>query len=121
MALQGVLEIAEEGFDIKDCPDENKAFSSKFPTMKTFMVEVLEPTDVIDHDLGYQPIYLYCSYLTDKPLLVGLIGQNTLDFGAQIDVNENDIRSYTTSGFSADALVYVFIEELINSWQNDQF
>ena len=108
-----VLEISENGKNVFTCADHEKVFSSKLKTLKTYNTYVVESGDTVTHDLGYQPIYLYCSYMSDKPLLVGLVGQASIDLGAEIDVNENDIRSYTTSGFSADALVYLFIEQLV--------
>lgn len=108
-----VLEISENGKNVFTCEDYEKVFSSKLKTLKTYNTYLLEPGDSSSHNLNYQPIFMYCSYLTDKPLIVGLVGQRGLDFAAEVEVDENSVFSYTTSGFSALSLIYVFIEELI--------
>lgn len=115
MTATPVLEIAEVGFDVKTCADYQKAFSSKFPTMKTQGVYRVPSLDVAYHHLGYQPIFMYASYLTDDTSKVGLIGQISIEFGALIMVDDDEIRSYFDAPeiFAADALVYVFIEELL--------
>ena len=107
-----VITITPSNRNVFDCPDEELIFSSKFKTLKTYNTYEMEQSDVVNHYLGYQPIYLYCAY-EFAGSKIGLVGQNTIDNGAEIDVNDTDVRSYTTSGFSSDALVYVFIEELL--------
>ena len=107
-----ILKICPTDRNVFDCPDEELIFGSHLKTLKTYNTYEIEQSEVIDHDLGYQPIYLYCAYEFGGSV-IGLVGQNTVDNGAEIDVNDTDVRSYTTLGFSSNALVYIFIEELL--------
>jgi len=114
MASQPVLEIAQPGYDIKTCTDDQKVFSSKLKTLKTKVAVTLVPNaEPYAHGLGYVPIHLYAGYLSTKPTYIGFVGQNTVDNSTNVVVDSTDVRNDSNDEWASSALVYVFIEQLV--------
>jgi hypothetical protein len=108
-----IFEISETGKNVLTCEDHEKVFSSKFKTLKTFDTELMTVNgDHYNHNLGYYPIFLHVGYLSTKPTLVGLVGQNTDDNLTNVIVNTTEISNDNMSEWAAIALVYIFIEQL---------
>lgn len=107
-----IFEISETGKNVLTCEDHEKVFSSKFKTLKTYNTYQLNAGESENHSLGYQPIFLHANYLADKPLLVGLVGQNTTDFAGEVSVTSTAVSLSEPSGYSPQSLVYIFIEQL---------
>ncbi len=107
-----IFEISENGKNVLTCEDHEKVFSSKFKTLKTFNTYTMNAGDEKYHNLGYYPIFLHCNYLADKPLIVGLVGQNTVDFAGEVRVDDEKVVLSEPPGYSPKSLVYVFIESL---------
>lgn len=113
MAKTPILEIAEPGYDIKTCGEENMVFSSRLRTLKTKTSITLVPNDTAySHGLGYIPIHLHAGYLSTKPTYIGWIGQNTADNLTHVIATSSQITNDNMSEWAASALVYVFWEEL---------
>lgn len=113
MTATPVLEIAESGYDIKTCADENKVFSSKLKTLKTkAVINMTVNHEAYYHELGYTPIHLYAGFLSAKPVVIGWIGQNNIDNSTNVIVNSTTVTNDSNSEWAADALVYIFWEQL---------
>lgn len=113
MANTPVLEIAESGYDIKTCTDDQKVFSSKLKTLKTKAAVTIVPNGTpYSHGLGYTPIHLFVGYLSAKPTYIGFVGQNTLDNFTNVVANSSQISNDNMSTWAASALIYVFWEQL---------
>jgi hypothetical protein len=113
MAKTPILEIAEPGYDIKTCGEENMVFSSRLRTLKTkTSINMTVNHEAYSHGLGYIPIHLYAGYLAAKPVVIGWVGQNNLDNSTSVIVTSTTITNDSNYEWAADALVYVFWEEL---------
>lgn len=113
MATKARLVIAEAGKDVKTCSDFEKVFDSDFKTLKTKIAQKMAPNDVAySHGLGYVPIHLYAGYLSTKSTRMGFIGQNTIDNLTNVQVSSSQVTNDSNSEWAADALIYIFIEQL---------
>lgn len=113
MTKTPILEIAEPGYDVKTCGEENMVFSSRLKTLKTKTSITIAPNgDAYSHGLGYIPIHLYAGYLSTKSTDIGWIGQNTPDNLTHVVATNTEISNDNMSEWAASALVYVFWEEL---------
>lgn len=108
-----IFEISESGKNVLTCEDHEKVFSSKFKTLKTFATELMTVNGThYEHNLGYYPIFLHIGYLSTKPLLVGLVGQNTDDNLTNVVITTTEVSNDSNAEWAAIALVYLFIEQL---------
>lgn len=108
-----IFEISETGKNVLTCEDYEKVFSSKFKTLKTFAAQLMTVNGThYEHNLGYYPIFLHVGYLSAKPIIVGLVGQNTDDNLTNVIVTMTEVSNDSNSEWAADALVYLFIEQL---------
>lgn len=114
MTATPVLEIAESGYDIKTCGDENKVFSSKLKTLKTKTSVTIQPNGTpYSHGLGYIPIHLYAGYLSTKSTNIGFIGQTDSNFNdTNVVATSSQISNDNNGEWAASALIYVFWEQL---------
>jgi len=113
MAKTPILEIAEAEYDVKTCGEENMVFSSRLKTLKTkTSINMTVNREAYSHGLGYVPIHLYAGYLSTKPVAIGWIGQNTPENLTNVVVTSSTITNDSNAEWAADALVYVFWEEL---------
>jgi len=113
MAKTPILEIAEPGYDIKTCGEENMVFSSRLKTLKTKTSVTIAPNGTAySHGLGYMPIHLYAGYLSTKPTYIGWVGQNTPDNFTHVVATSSQITNDNMSAYASSALIYVFWETL---------
>jgi hypothetical protein len=107
------IKVSKPSFDVRTCDDKDLVMSSEINTLKTFGSQLLEPNDdPYTHNIGYVPIHLYAGYLSAKPLVIGLVGQNTDDNLTNVVASSTTITNDNNSEWAANALVYVFYDEL---------
>lgn len=108
-----IFEISETGKNVLTCEDYEKVFSSKFKTLKTFTTQLMTVNGThYTHNLGYYPIFLHIGYLSTKPTIVGLVGQNTDDNLTNVIVTTTEVSNDNNAEWAAIALVYLFWEQL---------
>lgn len=107
------IKISKVGFDVHTCADKDLVFSSELNTMKTFGSQNMVPNATAwSHNLGYVPMHLYAGYLSTKPTLIGLVGQNTPDNLTHVIAGVNTVTNDNNSTWAADALIYLFYDSL---------
>lgn len=113
MTATPVMLVAESGYNALTAGPENMIFDSRLKTLKEkAVVNMVANGDHYSHGLGYIPIHLYAGYLESKPTRIGWIGQNTIDNLTNVIVTSSSISNDSMSEFAADALVYIFWEQL---------
>ena len=107
------IKVSNVGKDVKTCDDIDLVMSSEISTLKTFSsYDATVNCDPLEHNLGYIPIHLYVGVLPAKSSITNLVGQNTEDISTNIVVTTTEIRNDSNYSWAADALVYVFYDEL---------
>jgi len=107
------IKVSPPGVDVKSCPDDQLVFSSEFNTLKTFGSQLMTVNGTYyTHNLGYIPIHLYAGYLTVKNTKIGFVGQNTSANLTNVIATTTTITNDNNAEWAANALVYVFYDEL---------
>ncbi len=119
-----VIKLAQPGYDVHTCGDENLIYSSQWPVLKIYkqgsatVGDVTQTTTIATHDLGFPPVFWYFSNATiNKWLGTGaMTNERRAEFSgpigsaASIKVNDGKLV-YEPGGFATGSLnlyYYVF-------------
>ncbi len=121
--MGNVIKLAQQGYDVRTCGDENLIYSSEWPLFKIYkqdsatVKDVTQTTTVATHDLGFPPVFWYFSNATiNKWLGTGtMTNERRAEFfgpigsAASIKINDSKLV-YESGGFATGNLnLYYYI------------